>query len=149
VNTGLSTIDAVVGGVALIEAPIMTLTGAGLPGEDASSAHALSFDVVDSRPRASDRVGAAVYTFAKRVRGIGPVKAVAYATEGNVHLLWTFTSQRRKDVREQIYSEERKLMSDYPDLTFDFNVVSLDRLADRPLLPDDIHGQLVYYRGGQ
>jgi hypothetical protein len=138
--------------VAFVEGPVLTSTSWELPSEVAASfsrSQTVTFGVVDSRPRAGDRVGAAVYHFAKRLQRLLPVKAVTYATEGNVHLVWTFIPERRKDLRERIYGEERRLMADFSDLTFDFNVLALDSLSDRPLLPDDIQGQIVYYRGAQ
>jgi hypothetical protein len=133
--------------VAFVEGPVLTSTSWELPPEVASRGQGVTFGVVDSRPRAGDRVGAAVYQFAKRLQRLLLVKAVTYATEGDVHLVWTFIRERRKDLRETIYDEERQLMAEFPDITFDFNVLALDSLSSRPLLPDDIQGQIVYYRG--
>jgi hypothetical protein len=134
----------------LIQGVAMTSTTSGaVIGEESLREGSPMFDVVDSRPRASDRAGLAVYTFAKRLRSREAVKAVAYATEGKVHLLWTFIMRRQKDIRAQVYEEERRLMDEFPDLTFDFNVLSLDRFSSGPLLPDDMQGQFVYYRGEQ
>jgi len=147
VSTDFLTPGSLVSKVAFVEGLITTSTSWELPPEGASHAPAVTFGVVDSRPRAGDRVGAAIYRFARRLQGVLPVKAVTYATEGDVHLVWTFISERRKELRARIYSEERGLMAEFPDLTFDFNVLTLDRLSDPPLLPDDIQGQIVYYRG--
>ena len=135
--------------VAFVEGLVATWTSWELPAEVASHSPAVTFAFVDSRPRAGDRVGAAVYRFAKRLQRLPRVKAVTYATEGNVHLVWTFIQERNKALREEIYNEERRLMAEFPDRVFDFNVIALDRLSDRPLLPDDIQGQIVYYRGPQ
>jgi len=146
-STHLSTLDAVVSRAVLVKSPTTTSTGLEVTPEVTSFARAISFDVVDSRPRAADRVGFAIYSFARRLRRLGEVKAVAYATEGHVHLVWTFIHERRKELRQRIYEEERHLMARFPDLVFDFNVSSLDRLATRSLLPDDIQGQLIYYHG--
>ncbi|PYN83026.1 MAG: hypothetical protein DMD96_03895 [Candidatus Rokuibacteriota bacterium] len=148
-STDLLAPSSQVSKVAFVEGPVLTSTSWELPSEvtSQSRAQAVTFGVVDSRPRAGDRVGAAVYRFARRLQQQLPIKAVTYATEGNVHLVWTFIPERRKELRERIYGEERRLMADFPDLTFDFNVLALDSLSDRPLLPDDIQGQIVYYRG--
>jgi hypothetical protein len=146
-TTDLSSPHSVVTNVALIQTRGMSSTGDKPVLESRSDSHGLNYDVVDTRPRPSDRVGAAVYSLAQRLRAIPQVRAVAYATEGNVHLVWTFIPQRSKQVREGIYGQERQLMAAFPELTFDFNVLSVDQMAERPLLPDDIQGQLVYYRG--
>lgn len=145
-NTDLLAADSAVSKIALVKAAATTATGSVACGYDATQEREVVFAVVDSRPQASDQVGVAVYTLAKRLRATA-VRAVAYATEGSVTLVWTFIPERDKAARRAIYNEERQLMAEFPGLTFDFNVLSLDRLADRPFLADDIQGQLVYYRG--
>ena len=148
-STDLLAPGSIVSKVAFVEGLVTTSTSWELPREGMSHARVVTFGVVDSRPRAGDRVGAAVYRFARRLQALLPVKAVTFATEGDVHLVWTFILERRKELRARIYDEERRLMADFPDLTFDFNVLTLDGLSNRPLLPDDIQGQIVYYRGDQ
>jgi len=37
-------------------------------------------------------------------------------------------------------------MHEFPELTFDFNVVSLDSAEVSGLLPDDLYGRIVFYR---
>lgn len=146
-NTDLLAVGSAVSRVALFQAPVTTATGNPVRGHDATQERESIFEVIDARPRASDQVGVAVYTLARRLRATAAVRAVAYATEGPVTLVWTFIPERDKDARRAIYHEERQLMAEFPGLTFDFNVLSLDRPDRRPFLADDIQGQLVYYRG--
>lgn len=146
-STDLLAPSSQVSKVAFVSGPVLSWTSWEQPSDIASHARTVTFGVVDSRPRAGDRVGAAVYRFARLLQRLLPVKAVTYATEGDVHFVWTFIPERKKELRERIYGEERRLMADFPDLTFDFNVLALDSLSERPLLPDDIQGQIVYYRG--
>jgi hypothetical protein len=149
VNTEQSAVAAIVSSVAIIQegARTWTTVSMGTEVEDHAVDRAVYFDVVDSRPRASDRVGTALYSLAQNLRTIEPVRALTYATEGDVHLVWSFIRRRDKEIRRRIYTEEHRLMATFPDLTFDFNVVALDSVGSRPLLPDDVQGQLVYYRG--
>lgn len=88
----------------------------------------------------------AIHLLAKRLSQIPDVVAVSYSTDGNVHLIWTFIGQRNKQVRRQVYREELRVMQEFPAATFDFNVVALDQLQERPLLHDDLQGWIVFYR---
>ncbi|MCZ6479115.1 MAG: hypothetical protein O6929_01725 [candidate division NC10 bacterium] len=88
----------------------------------------------------------AVQILAKRLARIPDVLAVSYSTDRNIHLVWTFIRQRNKEVRRQVYRQELQLMREFPDITFDFNVVALDQVEERPLLPDDLQGWIVFYR---
>ena len=147
-NTDLLAVDATVARGALVKLTGTTTTGISAGRYEAPQEREMVFEVIDSRPQTSDEVGIAVYTFARRLRATA-ARAVAYATEGPVIFVWTFIPARDKDVRRVIYNEERRLMGEFPGLTFDFNVLSVDRLAGRPFVPDDFQGRLVYYRERQ
>ena len=103
---------------------------------------------IDASPSPSDRAGAALYRFAKHLRGLHDLRAIAYAHERGIQLVWTFIERRDKTVRRTIYEAERWLMDEFPDLTFDFNVVSLDHHHGGPLLADDVQGSIVFHRQG-
>lgn len=91
-------------------------------------------------------IEAAAYLFARRVAGIPEVRAVTCSTEREVYLIWTFIRQRNKAIRREVYQQELQLMNEFPTLTFDFNVIAIDQIEDRPLLPDDLQGRIVFYR---
>lgn len=104
------------------------------------------WDVIEPASPQGKGIEAASHLFAKRVARIAAVLAVAYSVEGDVYLVWTFISRRAKHIRRCIYEEELRLMQEFPELTFDFNVVSLDSAEVRGLLPDDLYGRIVFYR---
>lgn len=91
-------------------------------------------------------IEAAAYLFAKRVGGIAEVRAVTYSTDREICLVWTFIAQRNKAIRREVYRQELQLMHEFPTITFDFNVVAVDQIEERPLLPDDLQGRIVFYR---
>jgi hypothetical protein len=87
----------------------------------------------------------AVYDFCVSISTIHEVKAVTYQTENSNVLVWSFISKRDKQVRRLIYEKEMKLMGNYPDMVFDFNVVTISRYSET-FIPQDLQGYLVYYR---
>lgn len=88
----------------------------------------------------------ALVEFARSVLGVPDVVAVTHAKEPHSNLVWTFIRHRDKLVRKAIYARERALMAQYPDSTFDFNVVALDQRGAGALVPDDLQGRVVMYR---
>ncbi|MBI2525247.1 MAG: hypothetical protein HYV93_04625 [Candidatus Rokubacteria bacterium] len=88
----------------------------------------------------------ALVDFARSVLGVPDVVAVTHAKEPHSNLVWTFIRHRDKVVRKAIYARERALMAQYPDMTFDFNVVALDQSGAGALVPDDLQGRVVMYR---
>lgn len=110
---------------------------------------AIHWDVIEPASRQKIGIEAAIFHFAKRVSGVSEVVAVTYSTDGEVHLIWTFISRRTKDIRRHVYEEELQLMRKFRELTFDFNVVSLDRVEAQGFLADDLQGQIVFYREHQ
>lgn len=104
------------------------------------------WDVIEPASSQGKGIEAASHLFAKRVARTAAVLAVAYSAEGDVYLVWTFISRRAKQIRRRIYEEELRLMHEFPELTFDFNVVSLDSAEVSGLLPDDLYGRIVFYR---
>ncbi len=88
----------------------------------------------------------ALVDFARSVLGVPEVVAVTHAKEPHSNLVWTFIGHRDKVVRKGIYARERALMAQYPDTTFDFNVVALDQSGVGALVPDDLQGRVVMYR---
>jgi len=91
-------------------------------------------------------VESALVAFAESTLGVPDVIAVTYAKERHSNLVWTFIRQRDRAVRREIYLRERALMTQYPELIFDFNVVALDQSAVGTLVPDDLQGRVVMYR---
>ncbi len=91
-------------------------------------------------------VDSALISFARSLVGIPDVVAVTHAKERHANLVWTFIRRRDKGVRKAIYAMERALMADFPDLTFDFNVVALDQGTRGALVPDDLQGRMILYR---
>ena len=87
----------------------------------------------------------AVYDFCVSISAIHEVKAVTYQTENNNVLVWSFISKRDKKVRRLIYEKEMKLMQNYPNMVFDFNVVTISSYSET-FIPQDLQGYLVYYR---
>lgn len=102
------------------------------------------WDVTEPLAEGSEGIQAATCRFAKAVARIPEVLGVSYSLNGRVHIVWTFIGQRNKDVRRRVYGEELRLMEDFPELTFDFNVVAL--AGEGRLLPDDLQGWVVFYR---
>ena len=129
-------------------AGVRSSTGQVEAADVASFTTAVSHVFIDASPSPADRVGAALYSFAKRLRGLPNLRAIVYAHEGGVQLVWTFIERRDKAVRRTVYEAERRLMDECPDLAFDFNVISLDQYHDRSLLADDVRGSIVFYRHG-
>jgi hypothetical protein len=133
----------------IFDAPSLTSTG-DEPGPGPALRSSLSQGpsrvFIDSAPESSHRVAGAVYLFSKRLSTMSELRAVAHSTERGVHLVWSFIDRRDKRSRARIYEEERRLMVEFPDLTFDFNVVSLDQFSGGPFVPDDVQGQIVFYR---
>lgn len=105
-----------------------------------------TWEVVDAFPTGRDRSEEAAFSFARRVSLFPEVVAVSYALDGDVNLIWTFIRQRDKAVRRRVYLEELVLMDQFPGMTFDFNVVSLDETRPALLVADDLQGWLVFYR---
>jgi hypothetical protein len=104
------------------------------------------WNVIDPAPSQAKGVEAAAYLFAKRVARISEVRAVTYATERETYVIWTFIARRNKAVRREAYEQELGLMHEFSAIAFDFNVVALDQIEERPLLPDDLQGRIVFYR---
>jgi hypothetical protein len=102
--------------------------------------------IIESFPRTTDRVGSAAYMFAKKVSALREVEAVTHVVDRNVNIIWTFIGRRDKAVRRLIYQQEMAIMQDFPDLIFDFNVVSLDQIAKASLLPEDVQGHIVLFQ---
>lgn len=103
--------------------------------------------VVNQTPLDGSVINHALYEFAKKIAMIKEVIALTYEREKEVVRIWTFIEKRDKQVRRNIYNRELELMDAFPTFTFDFNVVSLERLRTKPLIPDDLQGYLVFYRG--
>lgn len=91
----------------------------------------------------------ALLRFAEGVSAISEVVAVSHAVEGDINRVWTFTRQRDKRVRRQVYLEELNALQEFPRFRFDFNVVSLDDTPALGMLPDDLQGRIVLYRERQ
>jgi len=87
----------------------------------------------------------ALYTFSMAVSDIPEVTAVTYQIEQETIRVWTFIPKRDKAIRRSIYEEEFALMDNYPNMIFDFNVVSLEDFASS-FIYQDSHGYLVFYR---
>lgn len=87
----------------------------------------------------------AVCCFSHNIINISEVKAVTFQIENDVIRVWTFISKRDKAVRKAIYMKELDLMDDYPNMVFDFNVVSI-RSFSEPFIPQNLHGSLSFYR---
>lgn len=104
--------------------------------------------IVEPSSPGKQGIEAAVYRFSKRVGRISELVAVTYSVDRDVCLIWTFIRRRDKLVRRQIYEQELELMREFAEIRFDFNVVALDRTEEQAYLPDDIHGQIVFYRQG-
>ena len=136
--------NVVVRGV-IFDAPSLTWTGE-KPALSSSFTYGVTRAFIDSAPESGQHVARAVYLFAKRLSGMPELRAVAYSSERGIHLVWTFIERRDKARRQRVYEEERRLMEDFPDLTVDFTIISLDQFYGRPLLPDDVQGQIVFYR---
>jgi hypothetical protein len=103
--------------------------------------------VVNQPPLDGGVINRALYEFTKKIAMIKEVIALTYEKEREVVRIWTFIEKRDKQVRRNIYNRELELMDAFPTFTFDFNVVSLERLSKKPLIPDDLQGYLVFYRG--
>jgi len=103
--------------------------------------------MVNQTPLDGSVINHALYEFAKKIAMIREVIALTYEKEKEVIRTWTFIEKRDKQVRRNIYKRELELMDAFPTFTFDFNVVSLERLRTKPLIPDDLQGYLVFYRG--
>ncbi|MBI4608838.1 MAG: hypothetical protein HY726_07520 [Candidatus Rokubacteria bacterium] len=151
-TTELLAEDRPVTAFALVRGTASTLTGAetlevqpSALTESRSGSH-VSWEIIDTSPPQDSRIGQAVYRFAKAVWRLPGVVAMTHAKDGNVNLIWTFIAHRDKSLRKQVYACERELMSKYPDLLFDFNVLSLDQGEHGSLVPDDLQGRLVMYR---
>jgi len=85
--------------------------------------------------------------FARAVAAIPGVVAVSHAIEGTVKRVWTFIVRRDKAVRRRVYLAELGLMDAFPDLQFDFNVISLEEAPSRGLVSGGLYGRIVFYRG--
>jgi hypothetical protein len=91
----------------------------------------------------------ALKDFAERLAAIPEVVAMSHATEGTIQRVWTFVVRRDKALRRRVYLDELGLMEAFPDLQFDFNVVTLEDAPARGLVPDDLQGHIVCYRGNR
>lgn len=89
----------------------------------------------------------ALKDFAERLAAIPEVVAISHATEGTIQRVWTFVVRRDKALRRRVYLDEVGLMEAFPDLQFDFAVVSLEDAPARALVPDVLQGHIVCYRG--
>ena len=105
----------------------------------------LAWSVLRERAPGSG-VEIALSRFAARVAPILDVVAVSHAAEGGVQRLWTFIPRRDKALRRCVYLEEIRLMEEFPDILFDFNVVALEDLPHGALVPDDLQGRIVLFR---
>jgi len=106
-------------------------------------------EAIDQPPLDGSIVSQALYEFSKKTVKIKEVIAVTYEKEKEVIRLWTFIEKRDKQVRRTIYKGELELMDSFPNLVFDFDVVSIERLKTKPLIPSDLQGYLVFYRKSQ
>lgn len=88
----------------------------------------------------------ALSRFAERVAPIPDVVAVSHAVEGGIQRVWTFILRRDKARRRCVYLQEIRLMEEFPDILFDFNVVALEDLPRGRLVPDDLQGRIVLFR---
>lgn len=100
-------------------------------------------------PLDKDKIKWALYEFSKKVAQQKEVVAVTCEAEKEVIRIWTFIKKRDKQVRRSIYTWELELMNSFPDLIFDFNVVSLEASRERPFIPSDLQGYLIFYRNYQ
>lgn len=101
--------------------------------------YTFTFESTEQTPRH------AVYHFSRSVIAISEVKAVTFQVEDNIIRVWTFIARRDKMVRKAIYEKELCLMDSYPNMIFDFNVVSIRSLSE-PFIPQNLHGFLSFYR---
>ena len=97
-------------------------------------------------PNPPDDFESALTEFSNGMRDLPQVVGVSHAKDRGLNLVWTFIRRRDKDVRRQVYAQERSLMARYPRLVFDFNVVALDQGVTGALVPDDLQGRLILYR---
>lgn len=104
-----------------------------------SSFHFCAFPAPELTPRH------ALYDFSVEVSKVQEVKAVASHIENDIIRVWTFISKRDKAVRKSIYKKELYLMDKYPEMVFDFNVVSIRNFSG-PFVPQNLHGSLSFYR---
>jgi hypothetical protein len=88
----------------------------------------------------------AVYAFARKVAGLDFVKAVSWSREDESVHVWTYINQRDREMRRMVYASEFEVMAEFPDVNFDFNVLSLDVLGVGEFQPSAGRGQLVLYR---
>jgi len=153
-TTDISAEDRTITDLPLVRGRITTTTDAGedaivggaqdQAGESTSEVND-AWDVIDSVPSRCSPAGMAAYEFAKRVGAMPTVTAVTHAFDRGVNLIWTFILKRDKTTRRQIYAEERALMAQYPDLTFNFHVGSLDQGASSSAMRD-LEGRIVMWR---
>jgi len=149
-TTTLYAEDHPIAAVALIVGTVLTFTSSGdeaitLSGSDLAD----SSQIIDPLPPPGSRVDAAVYEFAKSVSNLPEVMAMTHARDGAVNLLWTFIRHRDRATRSRVYAQERQLMDRYPDLTFNFNVASLDQGAALSLMQTDLKNKIVMCRLAQ
>lgn len=145
--------DRVVVGAGLVFARRFTATSSGeesavwtMPDATQLRRATTDFWAVVARPRVADPPELALSDFATSILPLSAVVAVTYAEDHGVHLVWSFIRTRDKSLRKAIYARERALMTKYPDLVFDFNVVALDQADAGALVPDDLQGRVVMYR---
>lgn len=107
----------------------------------------VEIEAVHQPPLGESLTNKALYEFSKKILIEKEVGAVTYETEKGIIRIWTFIGKRDKKVRRSIYTQELNLMENFPNLIFDFNVVSLERSKTKPFIPVDLQGHLIFYRG--
>jgi hypothetical protein len=112
-----------------------------------ASAAKVEIEAVHQPPLDESLTNKALYEFSKKILTEKEVMAVTYETEKGIIRIWTFIEKRDKKVRRSIYTQELNLMETFPNLIFDFNVVSLERSKTKPFIPIDLQGHLIFYRG--
>ncbi|MDL1970997.1 MAG: hypothetical protein LWW94_08510 [Candidatus Desulfofervidaceae bacterium] len=91
----------------------------------------------------------ALYEFARMLVDVPKVVALTYFEENKKDkhvIVWTFIIERNKEIMNQIYERELKLMQKFPNILFDFNISFVRNREKQLFIPDDLHGYLVFYQ---